>query len=211
MAHFCSFKASFHLIIFPPRLLLPSADFYIFPISIAQEEIPQVHSAPGCAELSMSAHLLGCWRLWIGLCSILLCLKWGGRQLVAHEEIRACESSCVFDASESCHCSDLPSVTHVFCVVFPVTVMDLHCLLHLVTNSVRMQNPGARHAVCDCDWAFLCVKLREIWPRRLHVGAFISFQYKSARVIKSDGQVAWWARGWGLFLLLGILEMEALH
>ena len=58
-------------------------------------------------------------------------------------------SSGISGAPESLFCSDQPSVECVFCAVFLVIVMYLHYLVHFVTNSLRMQNPGVMSAVCD--------------------------------------------------------------
>lgn len=52
-------------------------------------------------------------------------------------------------APESLFCSDQLSVECLFCAVFLVIVICLHCLVHFVTNSLRMQNPGVRSVVCD--------------------------------------------------------------
>lgn len=63
---------------------------------------------------------------------------------------------------ESRFCSDQPSVVCTFCAAFPVIEIDLHCLLHFVTNSMRMQNPGVRSAAYGTLSRCLCEMKRSI-------------------------------------------------
>ena len=116
-------------------------------------------------------------------------------------------SSGISDAPESLFRSDQPYVKCVFCAVFLVIRMNLQCLVHLVTNGQRMQNPGVK----ECGvWHWLGVSLcKTVKNAAKKTGCyyFHLFQDRPAWVIKTDGKEAYGA----IILFLRLLVSQALH
>lgn len=97
-----------------------------------------------------------------------------------------------------------PYVECVFCAVLLVILINLHCLVHLVTSSLRMQNPGVRRVGWHYDCVFLLCKTMKNAAKTIGCYCFHFVSGQACLMIKTDGKEAYGAINLFLRLLVGV-------